>query len=34
MNAHQRGFGQILELSLRSVVPLFPRPYVWEREKN
>src|SRR5687768_13677933 len=34
MNAHKRSLGQIFDPSIRLVVPLFQRPYVWEQEKN
>src|SRR5262249_1625214 len=34
MNATKRSLGQIFDPSIRLVVPLFQRPYVWEQEKN
>ena len=34
MNANKRSLGQIFDPSIRLVVPLFQRPYVWEQEKN
>ena len=34
MNAIKRSLGQIFDPSIRLVVPLFQRPYVWEQEKN
>jgi Protein of unknown function DUF262/Protein of unknown function (DUF1524) len=34
MNAHKKSLGQIFDPSIRLVVPLFQRPYVWEQEKN
>src|SRR5450755_2715079 len=34
MNAHKRSLGQIFDPSIRLVVPLFQRPYVWQQEKN
>lgn len=34
MNAHKRSLGQIFDPSIRLVVPLFQRPYVWEQEQN
>lgn len=34
MNAHKRSLGQIFDPSIRLVIPLFQRPYVWEQEKN
>src|SRR3954462_12434111 len=34
MNAIKRSLGQIFDPSIRLVVPLFQRPYVWQQEKN
>ena len=34
MNAHKRSLGQIFDPSIRLVVPLFQRPYVWRQERN
>jgi uncharacterized protein with ParB-like and HNH nuclease domain len=34
MNAHNKTLGQIIDPSIRLVVPLFQRPYVWEEQKN
>ena len=34
MQANKRSLGQIFDPSIRLVVPLFQRPYVWEQEKN
>lgn len=34
MNANKKSLGHIFDPSLRLVVPLFQRPYVWEQEAN
>lgn len=34
MDANKRSFGDIFDGSIRLVVPLFQRPYVWEQVKN
>jgi uncharacterized protein with ParB-like and HNH nuclease domain len=34
MDAIKRSLGQIFDPSIRLVVPLFQRPYIWEQEKN
>lgn len=34
MDARKKSLGQIFDPSIRLVVPLFQRPYVWEEEKN
>jgi hypothetical protein len=34
MNANKRSLGQLFDPSIRLVVPLFQRPYVWEQEHN
>jgi hypothetical protein len=34
MDANKRSLGQIFDPSIRLVVPLFQRPYVWNQEKN
>lgn len=34
MNANKKSLGNIFDPSLRMVVPLFQRPYVWKQEEN
>ena len=34
MNANKKSLGHIFDPSLRLVVPLFQRPYVWKQEAN